>query len=141
MASTVDPRDNRRMYLAAWGQERPDVDTGGGDIPFHRCGRNLDGRYSTTPSTSTMSRWTRVNPEVLYTCGFDAAACRSTDARTRHWTRIKGYNFKWGHSVVADPNDRAKIYVTTYGGSVWHGPAAGDPDALEDIVTPVPVAH
>ena len=26
----LDPRDNRRMYLAAWGQERTDVDTGGG---------------------------------------------------------------------------------------------------------------
>jgi hypothetical protein len=25
------------------------------------------------------------------------------------------------------------IYVTTYGESVWHGPAAGDPKALEDI--------
>jgi len=27
---TLDPRDNRRMYLAAWGQERTGVDTGGG---------------------------------------------------------------------------------------------------------------
>jgi len=26
----LDPRDNRRMYLAAWGQGRADVDTGGG---------------------------------------------------------------------------------------------------------------
>ena len=28
------------------------------------------------------------------------------------------------------------IYVTTFGGSIWHGPAAGDPRAPEDIVTP-----
>src|SRR5262249_48885084 len=27
---TLDPRDNRRMYLAAWGQGRADVDVGGG---------------------------------------------------------------------------------------------------------------
>jgi hypothetical protein len=33
------------------------------------------------------------------------------------------------------------IYIATYGGSVWHGPAAGDPTATEDIETPVPVAH
>jgi hypothetical protein len=28
------------------------------------------------------------------------------------------------------------IYVTTFGGSLWHGPAKGDPSAPEDIVTP-----
>ena len=28
------------------------------------------------------------------------------------------------------------IYITTYGGSVWHGPAVGDPKAVEDILTP-----
>ena len=28
------------------------------------------------------------------------------------------------------------IYITTFGGSVWHGPAEGDPDAVEDIAGP-----
>jgi len=78
-------------------------------------------------------------PDAIYACGFDAAAYRSTDAG-RPWTRIRGYNFKWGHRVIPDPNDPSKIYITTYGGSVWHGPAAGDPNAPEDILTPVPVA-
>jgi len=27
--------------------------------------------------------------------------------------------------------------VTTFGGSVWYGPAEGDPNAVEDVVTPV----
>ena len=27
------------------------------------------------------------------------------------------------------------IYITTFGGSVWYGPADGDPRAGEDIVT------
>jgi len=27
------------------------------------------------------------------------------------------------------------IYITTFGGSVWYGPADGDPRAVEDIVT------
>ena len=38
--------------------------------------------------------------------------------------------------VLPQPLDPAKIYVTTYGGSVWHGPAKGDPRATQDIVTP-----
>jgi len=79
-------------------------------------------------------------PDTLYICGFDAAAFRSTDAGL-HWTRIRGYNFKWGHRVMMDPNDASMIYITTYGGSVWHGPAAGDPSAPEDGLTRVPIAQ
>jgi hypothetical protein len=29
------------------------------------------------------------------------------------------------------------IYITTFGGSVWHGPAVGDPAAAEDIAGPL----
>jgi hypothetical protein len=28
------------------------------------------------------------------------------------------------------------LYVTTFGGDLWHGPAEGDPAAAEDIRTP-----
>jgi hypothetical protein len=57
--------------------------------------------------------------------------------RGEGWTRVRGYNFKWGQRVIPDPADAKKIYVCTYGGGIWHGPADGDPDALEDIVTPI----
>ncbi len=53
------------------------------------------------------------------------------------WKRIGGYNFKWGHRVIPDPFHPDKIYVTTFGGSVWYGPAKGDAKAPEDIATPV----
>ena len=33
------------------------------------------------------------------------------------------------------PPDQEKIYVITFGGGVWHGPAKRDPNALEDIIT------
>ena len=70
---------------------------------------------------------------MLYACGFDQAAFRSVD-RGVTWARIRGFNFKWGQRVIPDPADASKIYVTTFGGSVWHGPAAGDPNATEDVV-------
>ena len=41
----------------------------------------------------------------------------------RRGSGSRGYNFKWGHRVIPDPADAAKIYITTFGGSVWHGPA------------------
>ena len=33
-------------------------------------------------------------------------------------------------------SDKEKVYIITFGGGVWHGPAKGDPNALEDILTP-----
>jgi len=58
------------------------------------------------------------NPNILYACGFSSSAWRSAD-RGETWQRIRGFNFKWGHRVIPDPLDSAKIYITTYGGSVW----------------------
>jgi photosystem II stability/assembly factor-like uncharacterized protein len=135
----LDPRDNRRIYLAAWGQEREDVDTGGGVFLSTDGGQIWTSVFSQSQHVYDVTIDAKT-PDTLYICGFDAAAYRSIDAGL-HWTRIQGYNFKWGHRVIVDPNDASKIYITTYGGSVWHGPAAGDPRAPEDIVEPIPIAQ
>jgi hypothetical protein len=128
----VDPGDPRRLYLAAWGRATPGGDTGGGIFVSGDAGatwRSVLVSYQHSYDVTVDPR----DPAVLYACGFDQSAFRSDD-RGETWTRIRGFNFKWGHRVVPDPRDRSKIYVTTYGGSVWHGPAAGDPSATEDVV-------
>jgi len=35
---------------------------------------------------------------------------------------------------VPDLNDPSRVYITTFGSFVWHGPATGDPNAVEDVV-------
>jgi len=140
---TLDPRDNARMYLAAWGQERSDVDVGGGVFLSTDAGENWKPIFQAAQHVYDVTIDPK-SPDTLYICGFDAGAYRSTDAGL-HWARIRGFNFKWGHRVIVDPRsgpgDATKIFITTYGGSVWYGPAAGDPAATEDILTPVPVAQ
>ena len=74
------------------------------------------------------------DPNTLYAGGFESSAWRSID-RGQHWNRIPGFNFKWGYRVIPDPEDRNKIYVTTFGGSVWHGSLDGEDRPL-DIATP-----
>jgi hypothetical protein len=37
--------------------------------------------------------------------------------------------------VVPDPLDHSKIYITTFGGSVWHGSVNGQ-EVPVDIATP-----
>ena len=61
----------------------------------------------------------------MYAAGFESSAWRSAD-RGVTWTRIPGFNFKWGQRVIPDPLDHNKIYITTFGGSVWHGSINGE---------------
>jgi len=46
---------------------------------------------------------------------------------------IEGYRFKWGQRAVPDINNPGMLYLTTYGGSVFYGPADGIPNSFEDI--------
>jgi photosystem II stability/assembly factor-like uncharacterized protein len=129
-ALTVDPRDPRRLYLSAWGVAGRVDDTGGGIFLSTDAGatwRNVLPQSQHVYDTTVDPR----QPDTIYASGFDQAAWRSTD-RGETWSRIRGFNFKWGHRVIPDRHDPARIYVTTFGGSVWHGPAAGDPQAPED---------
>jgi len=131
-ALSVDPEDPKRLYLSAWGVAHPDGDTGGGVFLSTDAGASWRSVLSQAQHVYDVTVDPR-DPRILYMCGFDQAAYRSLD-RGESWTRIRGYNFKWGQRVIADPADATQIYVTTFGGSVWHGPAAGDPNALEDVV-------
>lgn len=117
----VDPRDPRRLYLAAWGRSARD-------------GAEDGGIYL---STDAGASWRRVlakdqhvydvtidprDPRLLYATGFEASAWRSSD-RGLTWRRLPGFDFKWAHRVIVDPRDRTRIFITTFGGSVWHGRA------------------
>jgi photosystem II stability/assembly factor-like uncharacterized protein len=134
----VDPGDPRRLYLAAWGVATPGGDTGGGIFLSTDAGATWTNVLPQSQHVYDVTIDPR-DPSVLYASGFDQAAYRSAD-RGATWTRLRGFNFKWGHRVVPDLADPKSVYVTTFGGSVWHGPAAGDPEAVEDVVRPVAVA-
>ena len=137
MGITTDPDNPARLYLSAWGR-------------YTRYSTALAPQGGVFLSTDSGDHWSNVldasrriydvtvdprDHNVLYAVGFEASAWRSAD-RGATWKRIRGFNFKDGHRVIPDPLDRSKIYITTFGSSVWHGPAEGDPAAVEDIVAP-----
>jgi len=131
----LDPADEKRTYLAAWGKVNAGAgDSGGGIFVSEDAGKTWRSVLSSDQHLYDVTVDSRNG--ALYACGFESSAYRSTD-RGETWTRIGGYNFKWGHRVVPDPTNPDMIYITTFGGSVWRGPAAGDPNAVEDILTPL----
>jgi photosystem II stability/assembly factor-like uncharacterized protein len=130
----IDPKSPKRLYLAAWARATATLHGEGGGIYLSEDGGKnwrqvLERDQHVYDVTIDNER-----PNLMHAAGFESSAWRSDD-RGEHWTRIPGFNFKWGHRVIIDPKDPSKIYVTTFGGSVWHGSVNGKPAVL-DIATP-----
>jgi photosystem II stability/assembly factor-like uncharacterized protein len=138
LALEIDPRDPHRLYLAAWGQEGDSADRNGGVYASDDGGSTWKHIFTQMQHVYDVTIDTH-HPDTLYITGFDAAAYRSTD-RGAHWSRIEGYDFKQGSRIILDPNDPTQIYINTFGGGVWHGPAAGAADPPEADQSRVPIA-
>jgi photosystem II stability/assembly factor-like uncharacterized protein len=135
MCIITDPAAPRTLLLSAWGREAAapfSPDTGGGI--FRSTDEGLTWEAVLTADQHIHDITYDSRGQVFYACGFNSSAYRSED-RGRSWKRIRGYNFKWGKRVEPDPRDPGRIFIVTFGGGVWYGPALGDPSAAEDIVT------
>jgi len=130
-----DPSDPKRMYLSSWPTEdrsvQPRIERHGGLYRTEDGGTTwkLVFREDTHVYAAAVDP---ENPSTVIINTFDSAAFRSDD-RGETWYRLRGYNFKWGHRPVFDPHHPGMLYLTTFGGSVFYGPAAGVPSAFEDI--------
>jgi photosystem II stability/assembly factor-like uncharacterized protein len=117
----VDPRDSRVAYMGAAD-----------------AGNTEGGLYKTTDGGTT---WTRIarkdadtfgatvhprKPDWVYLCIAEGDAqpglWLSKDAG-KTWKPLDGMPFRNAQRVTFDPNDDSIIYVSTFGASVWRGPA------------------
>jgi photosystem II stability/assembly factor-like uncharacterized protein len=133
-ALTVDAEDPQRLYLSLWGRAARPVNRDGGVLLSTDGGRTWKPSLERDQNIYDVTQDPR-HPKVLYACGFNSSIWRSED-KGATWRRLRGYNFKWGHRVVVDPFREGRIFVNTFGGGIWYGPANGDPRAAEDIVSP-----
>jgi photosystem II stability/assembly factor-like uncharacterized protein len=137
MSLVTDDENSGRILLASWGRVSPgqfSPDTGGGIYLSEDNGNTWEQTLEKDQHIHDIT-YDRRN-RTYYACGFNGSAYRSEDSG-ESWIRIKGYNFKWGKRVDPDPVDPGKIFIITFGGGVWYGPARGDENAVEDIVTPL----
>ncbi len=121
---TVDPKDSRIIYVGA-------SDAGGG--------KPEGGLYRTADGGATWKRLAREGPQhfgaylhpkrpgwvYMTLCeGAPAAGLWLSRDDGATWKPMAGLPFANAQRVAFDPEDPDGIVVTTFGGSVWRGPAA-----------------
>ena len=132
----IDPEHPGRLLMSAWGRLTPgqfSPDIGGGIFLSNDDGKSWASVLPRDQHIHDITYDSRI--KTFYACGFAGSAYRSSDGEA--WGRIQGYNFKWGRRVDLDPLDPEKIFILTFGGGVWYGPALGDSTAKEDILAPM----
>jgi photosystem II stability/assembly factor-like uncharacterized protein len=133
----IDPENPDFLVLSAWGRSsktRLSQSIGGGIFISKDDGQTWENVLNKDQYIHDLTY--DVRNKRYYACGFSSSAYLSDD-KAQTWKRIKGFNHKLGRRVDIDPLNPEMIYINTYGGGVWHGPAKGDPSAVEDIITPV----
>ncbi len=129
-----DPTEPARMYLSCWPDTAGGAETGGGLWRSEDAGASWKPVFRQDAHVYAAAVDPE-NPNTVIINTFDSAAFRSDD-RGESWRRLEGYTFKWGHRPVFDIHNPGMIYLTTFGGSVFYGPAGGVPGAFEDILDP-----
>ncbi|MEO5979060.1 MAG: hypothetical protein ABIS36_23065 [Chryseolinea sp.] len=138
MCVVTDPEHPSAIILSAWGRNVKKIfsaDIGGGIFYSDDDGKTWNAVLDKDQHIHDVTYDPRT--KTFFACGFAGSAYKSADGQ--NWDRIMGFNFKWGRRVEPDMADSSKVFVLTFGGGVWYGPAAGDPDAAEDIINPLPV--
>jgi photosystem II stability/assembly factor-like uncharacterized protein len=131
----IDPVNPDKIYLACWANISL-ADLVGGDVARSTGGDKMlnmpGGIFMSEDGGATWKSIFDKNQYVydvtidkyhagrVYCVTFNQAAWRSDD-NGKTWKKIKGYDFHWGHRIIVDEKDHEKIYISTYGSSVWHG--------------------
>jgi photosystem II stability/assembly factor-like uncharacterized protein len=140
MSIIADEENSERLLLSAWGRVtkgKLSPDKGGGIFLSKDEGKSWAQVLQKDQHIHDITYDPR--NKNYYACGFEGSAYKSED-KGETWLPIKGYDFKWGKRVDPDPSDPGKIFIITFGGGVWHGPAKTDTDAkskkpLEQILS------
>jgi photosystem II stability/assembly factor-like uncharacterized protein len=133
-----DPQQSDRIYLACWSDitlgdlvGRTAAKTASGDGMLKSEGGIFKSEDNGKTWESIMDRDryvydVTVDPKHegrLYCNTFNQAAYRSDDFG-KTWKQLNGYDFHWGQRAIVDEHHPEKIYLTTFGSSVWHGTPA-----------------
>jgi photosystem II stability/assembly factor-like uncharacterized protein len=127
----IDPDHPETMYVCCWPRKDSGSDTHGGVIKTEDGGKNWERVFDERIRVNSAGMDPN-HPETIFINTFQNAAYRSDNAG-ESWNRLEGYRFKWGQKAIPDVNNPGMLFLSTYGGSVFYGPADGTPGENEDI--------
>jgi len=127
---SVDPQNPERIFVACWATLTQSdfgrfpgppklLESDGGVIVSEDGGETWRSVFDKSAYVYAVT----VDPHHagrVYFNTFHSAAYRSDDWG-QSWSRLKDYGFQWGHRVIVDENRPEMVYITTFGGSVFHG--------------------
>lgn len=128
----IDPVRPDIMYISCWPRSDKGHDSKGGVIKTTDGGKSWIQVFDESIRVNSAGM-DPLNPQIIYINTFQNAAYRSENSG-ESWQRIEGYRFKWGQRPIPDLNNPGMLYLTTYGGSVFYGPAKGIPGIPDDII-------
>jgi len=127
----IDPDHPDNMYVCCWPRKDSGKDSHGGVIKTKDGGLTWERVFDERIRVNSAGL-DPTNPATIFINTFQNAAYRSDDAG-ESWSRLEGYRFKWGQKAIPDVNNPGMLFLSTYGGSVYYGPAKGTPGINEDI--------
>ena len=127
----IDPVNPKIIYVSCWPATVEGHDVYGGVIKTEDGGLTWKQVFDESIRVNSAGM-DPGQPNKIFINTFQNAAYRSENYGET-WKRIEGYRFKWGQRAIPDINNPGMLYLTTYGGSVFYGPADGIPNAFEDI--------
>jgi hypothetical protein len=127
----INPVHPEVMFVSCWPHSVDGKDKNGGVIKTTDGGKTWVRAFDERVRVNSAGL-NPEHPEKVFINTFQNAAYRSEDSGNS-WKQIQGYRFKWGQRAITDINNPGMLFLTTYGGSVYYGPADGDPNATDDI--------
>ncbi|MCB0647110.1 MAG: hypothetical protein KDC49_10630 [Saprospiraceae bacterium] len=133
----VNPTSPNEIYLASWSDIQLSDLLGKKAAEEAGGNRWIETKGGILFSEDNGDTWRRIfsedayvydvtfssQPEkVIYCNTFNQGAFMSNN-NGESWSKLKGYDFHWGHRVIPDPYKSNHVYLTTFGASVWHGKA------------------
>jgi len=126
-----DPEDPQRLYLCCWPWKfEYNFDIRGGVLLSEDGGETWRQIFDESAHVYAAA-FDPHDHSTVYLGTFDNSIWRSGD-RGETWERVPGFNFKWGYRPCPDPYNPGMLYMTTFGGGVYYGPASGA-EPKEDI--------